>query len=50
MAANAILIYEKAKVETRGDSLDFDSRHVQAPFYKVSDFYNFFPFHNSEIF
>ena len=40
MAAAAILIYEKATMETFWDSLDFNARHTQVHLHKFSAFYN----------
>ena len=40
MAAAAILIYEKATMETFCGSLDFNARHTQVHFHKFSAFYN----------
>ena len=42
MAAAAILIYSKAKMETARDSLEFDSRHIQIHFLRFSAFCIFF--------
>ena len=41
MAEAAILIYEKARMGTARDSLEFDSRHIQLHFLKFSAFYIF---------
>ena len=38
----AILIFEKASMETTRDSSDFDSGHIQLAFLKFSAFYLFF--------
>ena len=42
--STAILIFEKASMETTTDSSNFDSGHIQVAFLKFSAFYLFFPF------